>query len=304
MASTMPRSAASQRPSIPCSAAARVVAGAEMAGDGAGGRVGEEVEDAEGGGEHDGGDRHTAELLGAQVTDNGGVGEEVEGFGDQRPEGRDGEAADLPVVGTAPPPTRRRHLPTLPGPPPPLPSSPASRVSVACQSAGDQYAPNRSRREDGHTIVGPCRGGEGACDRVCDDGSSARGRVPRARPGGPGVQEPTSGREPIAEHPPGGGGRRRRGPTPRPLARGGGPGHGRGDRRRESAARGSRDRVSGVGSESWWLRWTWTSHTWRQRKAVTSPLRPGWRNGRRRRLKPAGSVRERESSNLSPGTAL
>ena len=63
-----------------------LVARADVAGHRAGGRVGEEVEDPERGGEHDRGDRDAAERPGAEVTDDRGVGEQVQRLGDQRAE--------------------------------------------------------------------------------------------------------------------------------------------------------------------------------------------------------------------------
>ena len=63
------------------------VAGAEVAGDAAGGAVGEEDAQPDDGLQHDGGDAETGELRGAEVTDDGGVGEQEERLGDQRQEG-------------------------------------------------------------------------------------------------------------------------------------------------------------------------------------------------------------------------
>ena len=82
--------------------------GPEAAGHRAGGGVGEEVEDREGGGEDDPGHRQAGELAGAEVPDDGGVGEHVERLGDQRPEGGDRQPHDLPVVRAAQTPVAER----------------------------------------------------------------------------------------------------------------------------------------------------------------------------------------------------
>jgi hypothetical protein len=68
------------------------------------GAVGEEDADPDDGLQHDRGDAEAGELRGAEVADDGGVGEQEERLGDQRQEGRDGEPEDLPVLG----PTRSR----------------------------------------------------------------------------------------------------------------------------------------------------------------------------------------------------
>ena len=72
-------------------------AGAGRPGDGRRRAVGQEVEQAEGGREHRAGHRQAAQLGGAQVPDDGGVGEDVERLGGQGPERRDGQAEDLAV---------------------------------------------------------------------------------------------------------------------------------------------------------------------------------------------------------------
>jgi hypothetical protein len=78
------------------------VAGAGLARDRGGGRVGEEVEDAERGGEDRPRDGEAGELRGPEVTDDRGVGEEVQRLRDQREERGNGQACDLAVVGAAP----------------------------------------------------------------------------------------------------------------------------------------------------------------------------------------------------------
>ena len=83
------------------------VAGAELAGDARGRRVREEVEDAERGGEHRPRHREAGEGAGAEVPDDGGVGQQVERLGGQRAERGHGQAGDLPVVGPSRP--FRRH---------------------------------------------------------------------------------------------------------------------------------------------------------------------------------------------------
>ena len=79
------------------------VAGAEVAGDAGGGAVGEEDAQPDDRLEDDRGDAEAGELGGAEVADDGGVGEQEERLGDEREEGRHGQAQDLavglPVVG-------------------------------------------------------------------------------------------------------------------------------------------------------------------------------------------------------------
>ena len=90
-----------------------VVAGPDEAGHRRGGAVGEEDEDRVERGQHGVGDGQAGELRGAEVADDGGVGEDVERLGDERPEGGQGQADDLPVGG---------------GPPHPLAHAPARRT--------------------------------------------------------------------------------------------------------------------------------------------------------------------------------
>ena len=73
------------------------VAGADVPGHGRGGAVGEEDAQADRGLEHRAGDAEAGQLRGAEVADEGGVGEQEERLGDQREEGRDGEAEDRTV---------------------------------------------------------------------------------------------------------------------------------------------------------------------------------------------------------------
>ena len=78
------------------------VAGADLAGHRRGGGVGEEVEDREPRGQHRARDREGGERVGAEPPDDGGVGEQVQGFGGQRAQRRDREPDDLAIV-RAPP---------------------------------------------------------------------------------------------------------------------------------------------------------------------------------------------------------
>ena len=61
-----------------------MLAGAEQTGDRRGGAVGEEDENGEGDQQERRRQRKSGELWGAEVPDHGGVGEDVERFGDQR----------------------------------------------------------------------------------------------------------------------------------------------------------------------------------------------------------------------------
>ena len=72
------------------------VAGAELAGDAGGRAVREEVEDGEGGGEDGAGDGEPGERPGAEMADDGGVGQQVQGLGGQRARGRARPAARSP----------------------------------------------------------------------------------------------------------------------------------------------------------------------------------------------------------------
>ena len=69
-----------------------------MARDAGGGAVGEEDAQADDGLEDDRGDAEAGELGRAEVADDRGVGEQEERLGDEREEGRDGEAQDLAVA--------------------------------------------------------------------------------------------------------------------------------------------------------------------------------------------------------------
>ncbi|GAA2930711.1 hypothetical protein GCM10020221_28160 [Streptomyces thioluteus] len=79
----------------------RQVPGADAARDGRGGGVGEEDEDADGGGEQRGGHGETGELAGPEVAHDGGVGQHEEGLGDECAEGGHGEREDLAVESAA-----------------------------------------------------------------------------------------------------------------------------------------------------------------------------------------------------------
>ena len=71
----------------------------DLAGHRRGGAVGQEDAQAHQGAQHRGGDAERRELRRAEVTDDGGVGEQEERLRDQGQEGRDGEPEDLAVVG-------------------------------------------------------------------------------------------------------------------------------------------------------------------------------------------------------------
>jgi hypothetical protein len=74
------------------------VARAHPPGDRRSGGVGQEDEDADGGGEEGGGDAEPGELRGAEVADDGAVGHDEEGLRDQGAEGGNGQGDDLAVV--------------------------------------------------------------------------------------------------------------------------------------------------------------------------------------------------------------
>jgi hypothetical protein len=78
-----------------------VLGGAGQARHLRGGAVGEEVEERERADDQRAGDGERGQLLGAKVSDHGGVGEQVERLGRERSEGGQGEPEDLPVVGRA-----------------------------------------------------------------------------------------------------------------------------------------------------------------------------------------------------------
>ena len=73
------------------------LAGSEKSCDGRGGPHGEEDAERVAGDQDRRGGRHACELRRAEVAHDRGVGENVEGLGDQREEGRDRESEDLPV---------------------------------------------------------------------------------------------------------------------------------------------------------------------------------------------------------------
>lgn len=76
----------------------REITRADAAGDRRCCGVGEEDKDADGGHQQGRGDTETGELGRAQMADDGGVGHEEEGLGDEGAEGRHGECDDLSVV--------------------------------------------------------------------------------------------------------------------------------------------------------------------------------------------------------------
>ena len=77
------------------------VAGADPAGDGGRGAVGEEDADRDGRREQRAGDAEPGQLRGAEVTDDGRVDEQEQRLGDEGAEGGDGEPEDLPVLDPA-----------------------------------------------------------------------------------------------------------------------------------------------------------------------------------------------------------
>ena len=86
------------------------VAGAEPAGHAGGGAVGEEDAQPDDGLEDDGGDAEPGQRGGAEVADDGGVGEQEHRLGDQGEERGDGQPHDLPVVRVVAMPNRLRHV--------------------------------------------------------------------------------------------------------------------------------------------------------------------------------------------------
>ena len=88
-----------------------MLARADEAGHRRGRPVGQEDEHGEAGGQDGVGDGHARQLVGAEVADDGGVGQAVERLGDQRPEGGQCQPVDVPVVGTG---RAACHDPTAP----------------------------------------------------------------------------------------------------------------------------------------------------------------------------------------------
>ena len=74
-----------------------LVAGADEPGDRAGRPVGEEDEHGVAGEQDRRCDSQSTQLRCAEMADDGGVGEQVQRLGDQRPEGGNGESEDLPI---------------------------------------------------------------------------------------------------------------------------------------------------------------------------------------------------------------
>ena len=99
IASTTPRPRASQMPSIPDGHRAALVAGAEPAGDGRCGAVGEKDHQADDRLQHRAGQAEAGQGSRAEVADHGGVGEQEQRLSDERPEGGDREAKDFAVHG-------------------------------------------------------------------------------------------------------------------------------------------------------------------------------------------------------------
>jgi hypothetical protein len=75
-----------------------VLGGAGEARDLRRGAVGEEVEEGERADDESAGDGERGQLLGAEVADHGGVGEQVERLRRERAEGGQGELENFPVV--------------------------------------------------------------------------------------------------------------------------------------------------------------------------------------------------------------
>ena len=98
---TAPMPTASQTPVDTLGQGAAQVTGAEPAGHAGGGAVGEEDAEPDRGLQDDRGDPEPGQLGGAQPADDGGVGEQEQGLGDEGEEGRDREPEDLAVVGAA-----------------------------------------------------------------------------------------------------------------------------------------------------------------------------------------------------------
>jgi hypothetical protein len=93
-----PRAAANQTPSRPRADGVPLAAGAEGAGDDRRGAVSEEDEQPGGGGQGGSGDAQPGELGGAEVPDDGRVGEQEDGLGDQGEEGGHREVQDGAAV--------------------------------------------------------------------------------------------------------------------------------------------------------------------------------------------------------------
>ena len=83
----------------PLGQGAAQVTGAQEAGDAAGRAVGQEDAEPDHGLQDRRGDAETGELRGAEVADDGGVGEQEERLGDQGQERRDRQSQDLAVAG-------------------------------------------------------------------------------------------------------------------------------------------------------------------------------------------------------------
>lgn len=93
------------------------ITGAEPTGHRGGGAVGEEDAQADDR-LHDGaGDAEPGQLGGAEVADDGGIGEQEERLGDERQEGGHGQPEDLGVVGGRPDTGACRHPSSLGGEP-------------------------------------------------------------------------------------------------------------------------------------------------------------------------------------------
>ena len=142
-----------------------------------------------------------------------------------------------------------------------------------------------------------------AMDRIVDRSLRPRGAPPRrrgagGRADGAGVPVPTASPRSPAHDPsaPGRPGGRRRAARPRVRRRA--RRHGRRHRDREPPAGSGRRRAS---ARTLLDAVTPLRAGVRPRRSLL-PARPGWRNGRRRRLKPAGPLRGRRGSTPLPGT--
>ena len=94
-----------------------LVASAAQPGDGRSRAVGQEDEDRVEREQHGGCHRQPAQLVGADVADDGGVGQHVERLGDERAEGRHRQPCDVPVVRAHPAGAHRPRLRARPDTP-------------------------------------------------------------------------------------------------------------------------------------------------------------------------------------------
>ena len=188
---------------------------------------------------------------------------------------------------------------------------PGQRRDAEQRGSEPRLATSRSRANEPsevcHTSVRSCEGGWSGGDELCDDGEIPRGREPSAGAHRAGVSEPTPG---VGRGPHDSAAERwcgRLGADPGSVGGAGRGRHDRGHHDHEPARAGCRRGSPHPPARRGRARSISTSPAKKpsrptRLRVLTCPGTPGWRNGRRRRLKPAGSVMERESSNLSPGT--